>query len=527
MRQRPAPGDGASVTGTGRPTDAHGPLGTSGGALPLLAGESPDTAGEIARAVREGRVRAVDVVAGALERVERADPELCAFLDVWADEALRRAAEVDARVAEAHARVAAGRARVTDTDARVTAHDPQVTDVDAQVAAERARAHGTGSPLAHGSPTDLPLAGVPIAVKGRHGMRAAGPLSAAGAVVVGTTSVPGPGPPWQTWGRGAHGRTVNPWRADRTPGGSSAGAAVAVAAGLVPLATGSDGAGSVRLPAAWCGVVGLKVTNGRLPSSDRTGLAAPGVLARTARDAALWWQVVSAAPGHGGTVTGTNCDGSPPGGHRSSPVLGPFAPYGEGSAAPGTRGVPPVPPRFPVDAVWSPDLGFADPDPEPVALARSAVRRLVDAGVVRLVEPRVPPRLLDPAPAWLALRTGRTGTAGGAAAPTDDGTAGAGALRRENDARLARVFAEAPLLLTPTAPTAPHGHEGPGDVYSTALTWAFNLSGHPAASLPAGFGTDGCPAGLQVVAPHGREDLLLAVAQAAEADGRPRAEADT
>ncbi|MFJ3552898.1 MULTISPECIES: amidase family protein [Streptomyces] len=356
------------------------------------------------------RLRAVDVVAEALGRIGRADPVLCAFLEVWGEEALRRAAEVDARVA-------------------------------------------AGEPL--------PLAGVPVAVKGRHGLRAARALLAAGAVAVGATSVPGPGTPWQTWGLGAYGRTVNPWRADRTPGGSSAGAAVAVAAGLVPLATGSDGAGSVRIPAAWCGVVGLKVTGGRLASADRTGLAAPGVLTRTASDAAVWWRVVSG---------------------RADPV------------AP------------PVSACWSPDLGFAAPDPEPVALARAAADRLADAGVVRLVR-RPPPGLLDPAPAWLALRT-----------PGADVT-DAHRVRAENDRRLDDLFSGADLLLTPTAPTAPHGHEGPGDVYSTALTWAFNLSGHPALSLPAGFGTDGCPAGLQLVARHGREDLLLSVAREAEHRG--------
>ncbi|MFE4048637.1 amidase family protein [Streptomyces sp. YIM B13518] len=365
--------------------------------------------------MRGRRLRAVDVVARVLARIERADPVLCAFLEVWGEEALRRADEVDTRVA----------------------------------AGDR-----------------LPLAGVPVAVKGRHGLRAAEPLLAAGAVAVGATSVPGPGTPWQTWGCGAHGRTVNPWRADRTPGGSSAGAAVAVAAGLVPLATGGDGAGSVRIPAAWCGVVGLKVTGGRLPSADRTGLAAPGVLTRTAADAAAWWRTVSGRP----------------------------------TAA---RACPPLP----VPAVWSPDLGFAGPDAEPVALARAAAGRLADAGLVRLVRPSSPPELLDPAPAWLALRT-----------PGAD-PAGAHRVRAENDRRLDALFARADLLLTPTAPTAPHGHDGPGEVYSTALTWAFNVSGHPALSLPAGFGADGCPAGLQLVAPHGREDLLLAVAAEAERRG--------
>lgn len=391
---------------------------------------------EIASAVRARRLRAVDAVAEALARIERVDPVLCAFTEVRAEEALRRAAEVDARV-------------------------------------------DAGPP---GAGEWLPLAGVPIAVKGRHGLRAADPLLAAGGVAVGATAVPGPGTPWQTWGLGAHGRTVNPWRADRTPGGSSAGAAVAVAAGLVPLATGSDGAGSVRIPAAWCGVVGLKATHGRLPSSDRTGLAAPGVLARTAADAAVWWRAVSPQP--------------------TAVEVPPTAVE--------------MPPAAPRTAIWSPDLGFADPDEEPVALARAAVDRLVDAGAVRLVRPpraprpvrsAEPPLLLDPAPAWLALR------APGGSGPD---LVEAHRVRVANDRRLARLFAHAELLLTPTAPTAPHGHEGPGDVYSTALTWAFNLSGHPALSLPAGLGGDGCPAGLQLVAPHGREALLLAVARAAE-----------
>ncbi|MER6293827.1 amidase [Streptomyces althioticus] len=373
---------------------------------------SGDGAREIADAVGSGARRAVDVVAETLARIARADPELCAFLDVWGEEALRRAAEVDARVA----------------------------------AGERP-----------------PLAGVPVAVKGRGGLRAAEPLLAAGAVAVGATSVPGPGTPWQTWGLGARGRTVNPWRADRTPGGSSAGAAVAVAAGLVPLATGADGAGSVRIPAAWCGVAGLKVAGGRFPSRDRTGLAAPGILARTAADAGLWWRVVSAR------------DASPP--------------------------------PFPLTAVWSPGLGFASPDPEPIALARETAGRLVSAGMVRLARPAVRPSLLDPGPAWLTLRT-----------PGAD-AADAHRVRAANDARLRDLFSRADLLLTPTAPTAPHGHDGPGDTYSTSLTWAFNLSGHPALSVPAGLGADGCPAGLHLVAPHDREDLLLTVAEEAERRG--------
>ncbi|MDX2831633.1 amidase [Streptomyces scabiei] len=379
-------------------------------------GAPPLSAVRTAEGVRARELRAVDVVADALTRIERAEPTLCAFAEVWAEDALRWAAEVDARVARGEL---------------------------------------------------LPLAGVPIGVKGRGGLRAARVLVAAGCVPVGATSVPGPGTPWQTWGLGARGRTVNPWRADRTPGGSSAGSAAAVAAGLVPMATGTDGAGSVRIPAAWCGVVGLKATNGRLPSPDHTGLAAPGVLARHASDAAAYWRCVA------------------------------------GETAEGVYGQP--------TAVWSADLGFADTDPGPASVAHGAALRLAEAGLVRLVRPSAPPRLEDPAPAWSALRS---------APASDAGTAtlrAARELRAENDRRLAALLTESDLILTPTTPNAPHGHEGPGDRYSTALTWAFNLSGHPATSIPAGFGADGCPIGLQLVARHNEEALLLRVAEAAEA----------
>lgn len=343
-------------------------------------------------------------VARALERIARLDPALNAFIEIWPEEALAR--EPEAR--------------------------------------------------------QLPLRGLPFAVKGPTGIRsyAARRLIAAGGVPVGATSVPGPGTYWQTWGRGAHGRTVNPWRADRTPGGSSAGSAVAVAAGMVELATGSDGAGSVRIPAAWCGVFGLKTTNGLLPSPDASGLAAAGVLARSAADAERYVRHV--LPG-----------------------------YEEFAA-----------PRLPPAAVYSEDLGFAEVDPEVAAVVRAAVDRLVAAGAVRLVEAGC--GLLDPGPAWQAVRGG---------APDD---AEAVAVRRANDERLDALFAAAPLLLSPATPNRPHGHEGPGDRYSTALTWAFNLSGHPAASLPAGFTADGCPVGLQLVAARGADVSLLGMARAVE-----------
>lgn len=387
------------------------------------------SAEQISVGVRTRAFRAVDVVAASLARIEAAEPTLCAFVEVWAQDASRWAAEVDERVA-------AG--------------------------------------------VRLPLAGVPIGVKGRAGARtaAARALIAAGCVPVGATSVPGPGTPWQTWGLGAGGRTVNPWRPDRTPGGSSAGSAAAVAAGLVPMATGTDGAGSVRIPAAWCGVFGLKTTNGRLPSADRTGLAAPGILTRHASDAAAYWRCVS-------EVGASDAD------------------VAREVAGPGLLGVVP---SAPLTALWSPDLGFAGTDSEPASLAHAAALRLADAGLIRFVRPDAPVRLRDPAAAWLALQGG-----------SDSSTAAlqaAHGIRTENDRRLAALFAEVDLILTPTTPNPPHGHAGPGDRYSTALTWAFNLSGHPAMSRPAGFDSDGCPVGLHLVARHGEESTLLRVAAA-------------
>ncbi len=361
----------------------------------------------------------ISAVVRALERIERLDPALHAFIEVWPETALAREREAVAR--------------------------------------------------------RLPLGGAPFAVKGPSGIRsyAARRLIAAGGVPVGATSVPGPGTVWQTWGQGAYGRTVNPWRADRTPGGSSAGSAVAVAAGMAEAATGSDGAGSVRIPAAWCGVFGLKTTNGLLPSPDRTGLASAGVFARSAAAAEPYLRHVLSSGG-----------GTP----EDAPDR--------------------LPPGLPLPVVYSEDLGFAEVDPEVAAVVRAAVDRLVAAGTVRLLDRDA--GLLDPADAWTAVRGGSPD------APE------AVRVRRANDERLAALFLGGALLLTPATPNRPHGHEGPGSRYSTALTWAFNLSGHPAASLPAGFTGDGCPVGLQVVAPRGADLGLLAAARAVE-DALPAA----
>ncbi|MFI0861720.1 amidase [Streptomyces smyrnaeus] len=384
------------------------------------------SAAQIAAEVTVGRLTAREVVRTALARIAEVDESIRAFTQVWPAQALEQAAAVDRSV------------RAGDR---------------------------------------LPLAGVPLAVKGTRSLssRHVSRLVAAGCVPMGATATPGAGTRWQTWGATDRGPTRNPHDPDRSPGGSSAGSAAAVAAGMVPLATGSDGAGSVRIPAAWCAVVGLKPTGGLLPlpgrPAHRARRSVPGPLARTAADAAAYL----------GAVTGAAA--LPP------------------SAAP----APPVPPTRPLRTVWSATLGFADTQPPVAAAARAFLTGLARAGIVAPYSATV--RLPDPGDCWQALR----------ADPHD-------AVHHRPVARtvaaltagVGRLFAEAELLATPTTPNPPHGHDGPGELMSVALTWAFNITGHPAISIPAGRTAAGQPVGLQLVAPPGREADLLAVAAAAE-----------
>jgi Asp-tRNA(Asn)/Glu-tRNA(Gln) amidotransferase A subunit family amidase len=363
----------------------------------------------IAAAVRRRSRSAVEVVEEALRRLDEVDDRIRAFSERWRNQALTAAAGVDRAVA-------AG--------------------------------------------TLLPLAGVPIAVKASEGTSSfqARRLIAAGCVPLGATSVPHRTTRWKTWGHTDRGPTTNPWHSDRVPGGSSAGSAAAVAAGVVPLATASDGAGSTRIPAAWCGVIGLKPTNGRTPARDRAGLNVAGPITWTVADAAAYLDVV----------------------------------------------VGPEPDRFSepagrTRAVWSATLGFAATEPEIADIAFAAAQRLADTGVITWVD--VPLRLHDPEPVWTALRSADVAV-----------NATTARLRAENDQRLAAVLAEADVIITPTTPAPAHDHDGPGPVMNVSLTWAFNLSGHPAITVPAGLAADGTPVGVQLVARHLDENRLLRLA---------------
>jgi amidase len=226
-------------------------------------------AAEIAAAVRAGRLRAVDVVAAHLDQIAEVEHRLGAYVTVLRREAVAAAEALDA--------------------------DPRRAD--------------------------LPLAGVPVAIKDvaavegqptRHGSRATSdrPATAddevvarwraAGAVVLGTTR----GPEFSVWGTSDHpeGTAVSPWQPTRTAGGSSGGSAAAVAAGTAPLALASDGLGSVRIPAACCGLVGIKPGAGLLPVTwpDGTphwfGMSRFGPVATTVGDAALGLATLAGRP---------------------------------------------------------------------------------------------------------------------------------------------------------------------------------------------------------------------------------------
>ena len=298
-----------------------------------------------------------------------------------------------------------------------------------------------------------------------------------------------------------HPPTRNPHDPSRYSGGSSGGAAAAVAAGLVPIAPGSDGAGSIRIPAAFCGLVGVKPSRGAMPNPygrlDLVGLSSIGPLARTVRDAAALLDALAANP-----------DGS-------------FA-----------RAITAPVPRLRVRVLVEPPLPTAV-EPEIAAATHAIARRLADAGhdvdtapgfagdvdeflpmMARMVaRVPIPPgleRLLQPTTRWMRAR-GRGVTRAQAEA------AGARLARRVAD-----WFGDTDVLVTPTvARLAPEvgafrGLDGEGVFRAVAplgaFTAPFNVSGQPALSHPAGTTARGLPIGVQLVGRHGADRLLLALA---------------
>jgi Asp-tRNA(Asn)/Glu-tRNA(Gln) amidotransferase A subunit family amidase len=385
--------------------------------------------------------------------------------------ACRTAADVNAHAISPMDVVDAALARIDELDERLCAFI-RVDRVGAMAAADR-----VGRRVLEGA--SLPMAGVPIALKGRQSLGApwAQRLRAAGAVVVGWTSVP-PASGHQTWGLTERGPTRNPWDLQRTPGGSSAGAAVAVATGMVPVAVGADGGGSIRVPAAWCGVIGFKPTSGSIARRrDGVGLMALGPIARSIDDVRLFLEV----------ATG-----------RTDSRL----------------------PRLPLRAAWSSDVGYVDVDRDVAALARAAADRLAAAGVIEWTE--TPVRLEPMWGAWRVLHDLDGALADGKPLPDEFEIPLPEAIdqRARLDRTLAAVFADVDVIVTPTSAGVAHQivDSNPPERLVELTAWV-NIAGCPAISLPAGMTSGGLPVGVQIVAPRHDDASCLAVATAWEAAG--------
>ena len=438
-----------------------------------------------AELVRTGAVTPRELVETALERIVELDPKLNTFRKVFAEAAL---AEADR---------AAGRIGADD---------------------------------------DLPLLGVPIAVKddtpfggeprvcGSHAHGDPEPedaafvarLRAAGAIVVGITRTPELAA-WPFTETVHGGITRNPWNLERTPGGSSGGSGAAVAAALVPGATASDGAGSIRIPAACCGLFGLKTTRGLVTTAPYEapfgGLSVYGVLTRGVADAALLYEVASGAP------LVAAADGDP-------------APLRIALAH-----------RIPAGSTARLDSGWREAAETTAELLRSLGHEVVER------EPPIGPVGLNVLARYL---DGIAGEVACAARPErlERRTRGlarvgrsvrwAAARARRNEAkdaaRVNAIFDDVDVVLGPTLARAPlpigrYEGRGASSTLNGVLRWVpfngvWNHLGNPAAAVPAGFDADGLPLSVQLVGRPGADATLLSLAHQLEvarpwADARP------
>lgn len=444
-----------------------------------------------AELVREREVSPRELVEACLARIAHLDPDVNAFRVVLDERALAEADQADAR-------------RAAGDDRPLLGVPIAVKDV-ADVAGETTT-HGTS---AHGPP----------AARDAEVVRR---LRAAGAIVVGKTHTPELAQ-WASTESATFGRTRNPWSLGHTPGGSSGGSGTAVAAGMVGAATASDGLGSIRIPAACCGLFGLKPQRGRVPLAPDDdhwhGLSVGGVLTRSVADTALYLDVVcdpsspSRAPGASAPETYAEAASREPG--RLRIVVATNPPPG---ARPAGRAV-----RRAVEATAS-LLG---------ELGHEVEEGRIDYGTAGL---RAIGRFLRgtyddaasmPAPERLERRTRAVARRGALTSARAIARDRAGETARAG--RLGSVLAGNDVLLMPTiaAPAAEIGvFEGLGatrTLLHEALRWPgaftppWNYSGQPAAAVPAGFDDDGLPLSVQLVAPANGEPTLLSLAAQLEA----------
>jgi amidase len=444
---------------------------------------------ELARRLQAGEVSSRELVEDALRRAEQTRASLNAFRVICVEEALADAEEADRRIGSGE--------RASLLGLPVAIKD----DVDLR-----------------GQTTPFGCGGGRPAVCDAEVVRR---LRGAGAIVIGKTHAPEVGQ-WHFTETPLHGATRNPWNTEHTPGGSSGGAAAAVAAGVVAAAIGADGAGSIRIPAAWTGLVGLKPQRGRIstwPDAEAfNGLACFGPLTRSVEDAALMLDAV-----HGNVPADLH---KPP---------APARPFAEAAAS------EPGPLRIAVS--------FATPFGVPTKVHsdhRAAVEgvagRLDELGheIIRadpdygLVGAALIPRGMAGVEEWLTAHgEDRATLEARTRAHARFGKALGGlplrlsrtvepALRR----RIGRVFERCDVVLTPTTAMPPprigaldgRGYWKTSSTASAICPFAFawNVVGWPGLSVPAGLTANGLPIGAQLLGPEGDEATLLSLAGSLE-----------
>ena len=346
-------------------------------------------------------------------------------------------------------------------------------------------------------------------------------VRAAGAVILGKTNTPEFGPSGTTTNKLGD-ACRNPWDTQRTPGGSSGGSASAVAAGLAPIAIGSDGAGSIRIPASLCGIYGIKPTQGRVPSVGSPDRPTPhltaqsGPITRYVADAAALLQVMSGR------------DPGDPTSLRETP------PNFSAGLEQGARGL---------QLAWSADMGYGAVDEEVLQSATAAAYLFQELGAtvqdtnLRL-DPPMPAYLDISRPSMVAAYQGvlddhRDQLMDYVNQALDHGenTTGADFSRAMRAvevmcSQLDDLLDEYDLLLTPTMgmvappvgqpPTSVGGKEVHPQWIFPNLTVAFNLTGQPAATVPCGFSSDGLPIGLHIIGRRGDEATVLRLSAAFE-----------
>ncbi len=356
-------------------------------------------------------------------------------------------------------------------------------------------------------------------------------LRKAGMIVVGRTNSPEYGWKGVTDNR-VFGITRNPWNTKLTPGGSSGGASAAVAAGMGPIGLGTDGGGSLRIPASFSGVFGFKASFGRIPNWPGSGgamLRHIGTITRSVADMAVALDVL-AGPDSRDLLS------LPATSERYSDNLDC-----------GIRGK---------RIAFSPNLGYARVDPEVAAICQRAAERFAEAGAI--VEP-VQLDWRDPYDAWSVFFFGTAAASLEKKLPThgellDPGLrrvveaglklrgvdfANALAARHDFWEQVRRIYERFDLLLCPTLPVPPFavgqddadpiGGENLGPLQWTRFTYPFNLTGQPAASVPAGWTQSGLPVGLQIIGNRFADLLVLQASRAWEqiqpwSDRRPKLE---